>query len=125
MKAKMLTTDNAKLAFNGVVAAVFIYSLYKLSKVLKAGYDAANVAVDAVVDPVANAFFGSELYQGESVELTEFDVSRLYRDYFTSNWIMKTEQFNVISKAYPNELTVLLGSNNELLPQYRSQVKEG
>lgn len=124
MTSKQASIDNAKFVINAGFAAVLIYAVYKLSTALRATYEAVDTVVDAAVDPLADVFFNSEFYQGDGVELTSFDISRLYRDYFDENWVMKPGPLAVISKAYPDEMSVLLNESNQLLPEYHSHINQ-
>lgn len=120
MKDKLLTTDNAKFAIVSAISLVAIAVAYRAAKAASAAYSVVDNAVDSVVDPIADTFFEWRL--GDGVELPEFNVSRLYRDYFDNDWVMKPEPLALITKAYPNQIRSILDDNNVLYEQYRSQV---
>lgn len=122
MNDKLLTTDNAKFAIASVLSLIAIGVVYKAAKTASKAYQAVDNAVDSVIDPIADTFFEWRL--GDGVELPEFNVSRLYRDYFDDEWVMKSEPLALITKAYPSELRSILDEDNKLYEQYRSQVGE-
>jgi hypothetical protein len=118
-KADMKFTVTAILAVAGIGIA------YKLIKTAIVAYKAVDGAVDSVVDPLADRFFSSGLYQGAGVEHSDFKITNLYRDYFTADWVMQPEPLALMRKIYPEETAAILDMNNQLLPQYHSQINHG
>jgi hypothetical protein len=116
----VLTIDNVKIAIASALVLVAATVAYKALKVASVAYDNVDSVVDSVIDPLADSFFEWRL--GDGVELPEFNVSRLYRDYFNDEWVMKSEPFELINKAYPNELRSILDEDNKLYVQYHNQV---
>lgn len=113
-------TSNAKFAIASVLSLVAIGVIYKAAKAANAAYNAVDNAVDSVVDPVVNAYH--EFRLGDGVEFPEFNVTRLYRDYFDEQWKMKPEALKAVGDMYPQEIRAVLDDNNVLYEQYRSQV---
>jgi hypothetical protein len=116
----VLTIDNVKIAIASALALAAATVVYKTVKAANIAYDNVDSVVDRVVDPLADSFFEWRL--GDGVELSEFNVSRLYRDYFDENWVMKSEPFAAINQAYPNQLRSILDEDNKLYAQYHNQV---
>ena len=122
MKDKLLTTDNAKFAIVSVLSLIAIGIVYKAVKTANKAYNAVDNAVDSVIDPVVNKYH--EFRLGDGVEVPEFSVSRLYRDYFDESWQIKPEPLQVIGEMYPEQLRSVLDDNNVLYEHLRSQVGE-
>lgn len=116
--------QQVKTGITVFLTVAVIYSLYEFSKVVKSAYSAANKAVDSVVDPIAYSFFSSEFYQGEGVELTPFNIERLWRDFFNENWLMLDEPYRVYSSAYPEEISAILNADLTLKEEYRGLINE-
>jgi hypothetical protein len=116
----VLTIDNVKIAIASGLALAAATVAYKALKVASMAYDNVDSVVDSVVDPLADSFFEWRL--GDGVELSEFNVSRLYRDYFNDEWVMKSEPFELINKAYPNQLRSILDDENKLYEHLRDKI---
>jgi len=120
MKDNSLTFDNAKFAIVSVFAVIAVSVIYKATQGAKEIYSTVDNVIGDAINPAATAF--SEWYVGDGVELTEFNVSRLYRDFFDEQWVIKPDVLKTLDRAYPDEIRSILDSENKLYEQYRSQI---
>lgn len=120
----LMQDQQVKTGLTVFLTVAVIYSLYEFSKVVKSAYKAADDAIDSVVDPIAYSFFSSEFYQGEGVELTPFNIERLWRDFFSENWTMLDEPYRVYSSVYPEEIAAILNADLTLKEEYRGLISD-
>lgn len=83
-------------------------------------YKKADATIESATNAVTGAFWS--LFQGGGVEVSDFSISRLHRDFFDENWVMLKEPRDAYSISYPEEMSEILNANSQLKIEYRGLV---
>lgn len=101
------------------------YALYKFSKTGGAVFENVDKSVDFFVDPIADSYYQWKYGVGEDSITPSFDVKRLNKDYFYSDWSLKPEAREVLFHVYEDDMNHAIGADGKLKMEYRDLVTIG